>query len=179
MASNKSEFLDLFFNQIESQVQFGDSKAQLLVAGDAILLALSADLIKFLSGCHGDDFSISCIQFSPSLALAITAAAFLAISLVCALLAARPAPIHDAKIDDDAPLQLLLFSHIARMEREVFAKEYLGAPSERLIQEALMQIHGKARYAKRKFHLLKKAIDNTLVSLGFMVASLAVGIISR
>jgi len=35
MEDMKPELLDTFFQQIESQVQFGDSKASLLVAGNS------------------------------------------------------------------------------------------------------------------------------------------------
>ena len=37
MGDTKSDWIASFFDQIESQVQFGDTKASLLVAGDSIL----------------------------------------------------------------------------------------------------------------------------------------------
>ena len=46
MGDDKTEFLLGLLEQIESQVQFGDNKASLLVAGDAILLAACGGLIK-------------------------------------------------------------------------------------------------------------------------------------
>lgn len=174
MTNTKPEFLDSFFEQIESQVQFGDSKASLLVAGDAILLAVSGGLIKMVSGCHGGDFAVSCIVPSMTLSLATTAAALLTLSLACALLAARPAKIHD-----QPPPELFLLSYIARVDRDAFAKTYMDASPDDLIQAALRSIHGKAVYATRKFRLLKTAIDATLLSLGFMVATLVVAIGGR
>jgi hypothetical protein len=174
MANTKPEFLDTVFEQVESQVQFGDSKASLLVAGDAILLAVSGGLIKMVSGCHGDNFAVNCLVPSVSLGLATTAAALLTLSLVWALLAARPAKIHD-----QPPPELFLFSNIARMGRDAFAKKYIDASLDDLVQEALSSIYGKAVYAARKFRLLKRAIDATLLGLGFMVATLLVAIGSR
>jgi hypothetical protein len=169
MANTKPEFLDMFFEQIESQVQFGDSKASLLVAGDAILLAVSGGLIKMVSGCHGDDFTVSCLVPSVNLGLATTAAALLTLSLVCALLAARPAKIHDQPLPE-----LFLFSNIERMGRDAFTKKYIDASPDDLVREALNTIHGKAKYATKKFRLLKWAIDATLLGLGFMVATVVV-----
>jgi hypothetical protein len=174
MANTKPEFIDTVFGQIESQVQFGDSKASLLVAGDAILLAVSGGLIKMVSGCPGKDFTVSCLVPSVSLGLATTAAVLLTLSLVCALLAARPAKIHD-----QPPPELFLLSNIARMDRAAFAEKYIDTSPDDLVQEALSSIYGKAVYATRKFRLLKRAIDATLLSLGFMVATLLVAIGSR
>jgi Family of unknown function (DUF5706) len=173
MANAKPEFLDSLFEQIESQVQFGDSKASLLVAGDAILLAVSGGLIKMVSGCQGDDFTVSCMVPSASLGLATFAAVLLSFSLVCSLLAARPARIHDQPLPE-----LFLVSHIARIDVETFAKQYTAASSDDLVQEALKAIHGKARYADKKFRLLKHAVDSTLMSIVFTIATvvLAVGL---
>jgi len=171
MENTKPEFLDSLFEQIESQVQFGDSKASLLVAGDAILLAVIGGLVKMVSGCQGDDFTVSCMVPSVSLGLAVGAAVLLTFSLTCALLAARPARVHDQPRPE-----LFLLSHIARMDPRAFAKQYTDASPDDLIQAALKTIHGKAGYATRKFRLLKHAIDAALLSLGFMVATLVVAI---
>ena len=174
MANTKPELLDTVFEQVESQVQFGDSKASLLVAGDAVLLAVSGGLIKMVSGCQGDNFAVSCLVPSVSLGLATTAAALLTLGLVCALLAARPARIHD-----QPSTELFLLSNIARMGRDAFAKKYVDASPDDVIQEAMSSIYGKAVYATRKFRLLKRAIDATLLGLGFMVAALVVAIGTR
>lgn len=169
MGNTKPELLDTFFQQIESQVQFGDTKASLLVTGDAILLAVSGGLIKMVSGCRGDDFTVSCVVPSIALALATIAAVLLTLSITCALLAARPARIHD-----DPPSELFLLSHIARMNPQAFAKQFTEASPDDLIQTALTAIHSKAGYATRKFRLLKHAVDATLASLGFMAAAVVV-----
>ena len=167
MGNTNLEFLQIFFDQIESQVQFGDSKAALLVAGDAILLAVSGDLVKMVSGCQGNNLSMTCMVSSVSLGLATVAAALLAISLIYALLAARPSRVHD----EPQPI-FFLFSYVARMDPKVFADLYTAASPDDLIQAALNAIHGKAVYASRKFQLLKRAIDATLLGVGFMVAAL-------
>jgi hypothetical protein len=111
---------------------------------------------------------------SVSLGLATTAAGLLTFSLACALLAARPARIHD-----QPPPELFLLSHIAQMDPQVFAKQYTDASPDDLIQAAMKTIHSKATYATQKFRLLKRAVDTTLLSLGFMVATLVVAIVCR
>lgn len=172
MGNTKPEFLTSFFEQIESQVQFGDTKASLLVAGDAILLAVSGGLIKLVSGCKGNDLALSCMVPSVSLGLAVVTAALLVVALACALLAARPARIHGAPTR-----QLFLFSYIARMEPQEFFEQYTDASEEELIYHALIGIHGKACLAAHKFRLLKYAVNVTLLSLGLMVATPAVALL--
>ena len=174
MATTTPEFLDSFFQQIESQVQFGDSKASLLVAGDAVLLAINGGLIGMASGCPGGEFSVSCVKLSLGVGLATLSAVCLALALVFALLAARPSTVHR-----NPPAELLLLSHVARLDREAFVEAYTGASSDELIRAALYSIHGKARYAARKFRLLRKAVDLTLLSIGLMFATVLVAVIVR
>ena len=57
MSDDKAAFLRDVFNQVESQVQFGDSMASLLVAGDAILLGVSGGLIGRFPGLQEKRFS--------------------------------------------------------------------------------------------------------------------------
>ena len=166
MENIKAEFLRSLFEQIESQVQFGDGKASLLIAGDAILLAICGGLIKMVSGCKGTDFTVDCMVPSITLGLAVIAAALLVLSLTCALLAAHPAGV----IDRPRP-EFFLLSHIAKMGRSKFAMTFRDLSSDDLVEEALTTIYGKADYATKKFDWLKHAIRATLLSLGFMVAA--------
>lgn len=174
MEESKAEFLRCWFEQIESQVQFGDSKASLLVAGDAILLAISGGLIKMVSGCQGADFAVSCMVPSITLGLAAIAAALLVSSLAFALLAARPAKVHDRPRDE-----LFLLSHIAEMKRHDLLREYQDLSLDKLVEEALIAIHNKAEYATQKFRWLKRAIQSALLSLVFMVATPLVAVVVR
>ena len=174
MEERKTEFLRSHFEQIESQVQFGDHKASLLVAGDAILLATCGGLIRMVSGCPKDDFTVSCMAPSASLGLATSAAFFLLLSLFCALMAARPNKVHRRP-----PTDLFLLSHVARMQRQTFIKNYEDASYSDLVKEALATIHGKAVYADKKFRWLRWAVRATLLSLGFLVLTLLVAIASH
>jgi len=174
MDERKTEFLRTHFEQIESQVQFGDHKASLLVAGDAILLAICGRLISMVSGCPKDDFTVSCMVPSPSLGFATIAAAFLIWSLSCALLAARPSRVHLKP-----PPEFFLLSHIARMERQEFIEAYKDVSDSDLFEAALVAIHKKADFATQKFRLLRQAVHATLLSLGFIVLTLLAAVASH
>lgn len=172
MENKKPELLDTYFQQIESQVQFGDTKASLLVAGDAILLATSGGLINIVSGCPGDEFAVSCMVPTVALGLATSAAVLLTLSIALSLLAARPAGIHD-----EPRSELFLLSYVAKLSPDSFAQRFAEAPSNDMLQQALKTIHGKARLAARKFRLLKHAVDLALASLAFMAAAVVAAVV--
>ena len=167
MTHKHFDYLGSHFQQIESQVQFGDSKASLLVAGNAILLAVSGSLVKMLSGCLGNEFTISCMEMSWSLSLSISSGVMLMISVVLSLLAARPAKIHG-----NPNPELFLLSYIATLDRDEFVKDYIDTTPDELTKDALKCIYGKSVFAAKKFRLLKWAIDTTILSLVFIVISL-------
>src|SRR5687767_5238119 len=96
---------------------------------------------------------------SVPLGLAAIAAVLLVVSLTCALLAARPARIHD-----QPPPEFFLLSHIARTDRHAFVKAYKDASFDDLVDAALESIHGKAKYATAKFRWLRRAVNATLLS---------------
>jgi|SRR5215204_1078792 Family of unknown function (DUF5706) len=171
MEERKTEFLRSHFELVESQVQFGDHKASLLVAGDAILLVTCGGLIRTLSGCQGDKLMMSCITPSASLTLALIAAALVISSLFLSLLAALPNKVHG-----NPPPELFLLSHVAHTPRHTFIKEYRAASYDDIVEQALVAIHGKARYADKKFRLLRWAIRATLLGLGFIVLTLLITI---
>jgi hypothetical protein len=173
MEDRKIEFLRSHFELVESQVQFGDHKASLLVAGDAILLATCGGLIRMVSGCPRDVFAMSCMVPSVSLGLATIAATLLICSLFCALWATHPSGF-GAK---PPPMSMYFFPrHIADMEQEAFIKAFEDASYSDLVKEALKSIHGKAGLASKKFRLLGWAVRATLLSLGFIVLTLLVAV---
>lgn len=174
MSGDKAALAHQFFGLMESQVQFGDNKASLLVAGDAILLAITGELIKTVSGCGTTEFTVDCAVVSVPLVSATVAALGLITSLTCALWAARPAAIHGSP-----PRQFFLFSYLARIKHEDFVEWYRTISDEELLTEALRTIHSKAAYATRKFRWLKSAIHATLFSLVFVVATVLAAAASR
>ena len=157
------DFVTLLFEQVESQVQFGDGKASLLIAGDAILLAISGSTAQFVSGCSDEPFALACTKLSFALACAIGASASLILSLTCALWAARPSSVHGAPRPE-----FLLISYIAKLPRSAFIDAYSKASTENVSAWALEAVHSKAQFATRKFRWLKRAVDSALVGLALL-----------
>jgi hypothetical protein len=173
MEERKIEFLRSHFDMVESQVQFGDQKASLLIAGDAILLAICGRIIGIVSGCPKETLRVSCMVPSLSLSLATIAAALLICSMFFALRAALPSLIYVRK----PPHQHFLLPYIASRELEAFAKDFEAASDSDLVKEALIAIHGKARFATRKFRFLIFAVVATFLSLTFIGVSLLVAVV--
>ena len=156
-----------YSDQLESQVQFGDTKASLLIAGDAILLGIGGGLINLVLHETGQRLALN--QASSVLVIgAFATSALLVLALALALWAARPARIHDERKEAN----LFLFSHIARLTPEAFAAGYNASSVAALIEQTLANIHGKACYAAAKFRRLKWAINATLLSLAVLSLTL-------
>jgi hypothetical protein len=170
--SSKLAFLMAYADQIEGQVQFGDTKASLLIAGDAILLGISGGLINLIWPATDNRFASS--HASTLLIIgAIATSTLLVLALALALWTARPAPVHDKPVAN-----FFLLSYIARLTPEAFIASYNSSSVGALSEEALLTIHGKARYAATKFRCLKWAIYATLLSLGIFAVTLLLALIS-
>jgi hypothetical protein len=166
----KGDLMRDYFAQIESQVQFGDHKASLLLAANSILLAVSGALIKAVATCTLHDIRRDWVTVD--LILAVAAAFLLVISLACALWAARPSGRHWAP-----HREFFLLSYVAGMQRSDFVDWYRELSSDELETEALKTIHGKAAFALKKFLWLRRAVHATLISLLCMVVALMVAVI--
>lgn len=171
----KIEFLRSHFDMVESQVQFGDQKASLLIAGDAILLAICGQIIGIVSGCPKDALRVSCMVPSFYLNLAMIGTFLLICSMFFALLAALPSLVFVRKAKE--PYRHFLLPHIAREKKsDAFIKEFERATAAVLVEEALIAIHGKAHFATRKFRLLICAVWATILSLVFIAGTLLVAV---
>jgi hypothetical protein len=171
----KIEFLRSHFDMVESQVQFGDQKASLLIAGDAILLAICGHIIGIVSACPKDALRVSCMVPSSSFSLAMIAIVLLIFSMFCALLASLPSLVFVRKAKE--PYRHFLLPHIAREKKpDAFIMEFERASDAVLVKEALIAIHGKARFATRKFRLLIYAVAATILSLVFLAVTLLVAV---
>jgi len=171
--STKEEFMKLLWDQAEEQIQFGDQKASLLIAGDAILLTMvgtEAMSTNFTKALVPGGFSFNTVA---PLLLSIGFTVCLVISLAYALLAARPATIHN-----NPPQELFLVSHIARMDRREFIKTVDATSPDDLGRYALETTHGKYSFAAAKFRLLKRSVNATLVSLLFVGASVLIRVVA-
>ena len=147
------------FNHIEGQVEFGDTKAALLVAADAILIGAYLSVV----GEFGLTQRISRI----SVAIIILASLIIMIAYSLSLWTIIPNPKH-GKINS-----LLLYSYIATFDNpEDFVREFLDVEEDELRNEILRDVYGKSKWAHRKFTLLRWAVLLTGTSVVLVIIAL-------
>lgn len=169
---DKTDFLREYFIQVESQVQFADTRAALLFAGNALLLGINGELLKMFAGCPAGELVFKNVHLSSPFICATIAAFLLIISLAFALWAALPSKIHGKP-----PKQFYLLSHVARITEQEFIEIYDKMSIDKLQQEMLIAIHGKACFATIRFGRLKKAIKATLFGLALQVCAIGIAVL--
>jgi len=151
------------FDHSESTVAFGDTKAALLLTADSILLTGL--------GWAVDKFATTTAALWTSAA----AASLLVVGMVTVLLAISPNPKHFFGSVDEGGGHLT-FSPIARNYE--FADQYVDALrqlDDRAIEaELFIAIHGKARWAQKKFWRLLLSVWLTIGAI--VLATGAAGI---
>jgi hypothetical protein len=158
-------------NLVEDQVRFGDTKASLLIAGDALLLTICGAMIKTGLDCRLNG-QLRCPSAAGEVVVPAIAAAFLLASVAIALLAVMPNVVHK-----DPPKELFLFSWIGKEEKaQPFLDAWENATDGDMNRDLLRGIYGKSRYGRRKFRNLRWAIQATLASVGFIAIALALQI---
>ena len=173
MSDREFDGISDHFQLIESQVQFGDSKASLLVAGNAILLAICGSFIKLLSGCNSSNFSFDCLEPTASLLLVSISGFCILASVTFALFAALPGKIHL-----QPPEQLYLLSYIATLKSDEFISKYMSTSHDEFYIQALKAIHGKSVFATRKFKLLRFSIYSTLWGIALLALAFLIEVSS-
>jgi hypothetical protein len=169
----KKQFLHDYFNQVETQVHFADTRAALLVAGNSVLLAINMVLLHAFAGGTTGRFSLANVEPVAGFVLALGGALFLMISLVYAFCSALPSKIHG-----NPPAQFFLLSHVARLTESKFIQTYEEMSNSQMEREALCAIHGKAVFAAKRFGRIRNAIKATLISLVLQVAAvIAAGLV--
>jgi hypothetical protein len=155
------EWLRWLMDHIEGQVAFGDTKASLLLAADAILLAALGSLI---TADHPGFASLSGVT-KVLLGLSFLA---LIIALILGLHTILPNWANLRAPRDSRTESLYVdFSRIARQRPESFMSAVRQANKIELDDDIAIVINGKARWAKRKFILLYFAVIATQLAVAF------------
>lgn len=137
----------LLFDHVEGQIARADTKAELLLAANAILLAITLTMLKGAATTLSSNASAQ----SPDI-IALFGAAFglgsfaaLLLAFFTALLIVRPR----LKAPDNA--RLMFFGHIATLSEGGFADEFSVQTSAQAQRAVLDEVHAKAIIAKAKY----------------------------
>ena len=169
MPNHNTDIRVALLEHIEAQVIFGDTKAALIVAADAILIT------GYIAGIK--EFGLAGVFSRPTVTLLIAALIILVAGFILSLIAVMPSSGHwrkSARMDSNS---LLLFSRIARYST---AKEYAEAfgrlDEESLNNEILSQVYGKAGWALYKYKVIWWSVLLTIVSVSLAAISILVDI---
>lgn len=151
------DWLRWAMNHIEGQVNFGDTKAGLLLTADSILLA------GLLAVGTSEKVEFDALRTGTVALLGMSFAALVA-ALLLALLTILPSR-RNLWRPDVSHRGLTNFSAIASLDADAFVERLSKESFASLEQDAAWSVHGKATWATRKFKRLYVAIALTQVTV--------------
>ena len=170
MAEHKHDISAALLEHVEAQVVFGDTKAALIIAADAILIT------GYVAGIK--EFGLAGILSYSTVVLLIVSLIILVGGLVAALIAVMPYRGHwrpSAGISS-----VLLFSQIARYKSpQEYAADFCGMDDESLCNEILFQIYGKSRWALYKYKVIWWSVLFTIISVSLATIAILIDMLSK
>jgi hypothetical protein len=166
-------------NQVEGQVEFGDTKAGQLLATTSLLLAALLILAKDVRA------EVSRLTLS----LGVVASLFLAGSLALVLISIAPAQVlfarpkrnriarvwslvlRQPRSGGHSEQSVVHFASIAADDVDAFVARASNAPTMDIEYDILRAIHGKSQWARHKFRWLDRAVKLLLLSLVCLLAA--------
>lgn len=168
MSDYKREIKRALLEHIEAQVVFGDTKAGLIVAADAILIT------GYVAGIK--EFGLAGMLGRSTVVLLILSLMILVAGLILALIAVMPNLMHWRS----PPNSMLLFSRIARYKNaDAYAADFNALNEEALSDALLAEIHGKSRWALFKYKLITCSVLLTIVSVSLATIAILIDILGR
>lgn len=147
----------LLFEHIEGQINLADTKAQLILAADALLALAFAPLIKGAAIRLFANATPILDRFVALFAIGMF------ITLVCsfffALLVVRPS------LRNREPTSLMYFGQIAQASEKDFIETFQTQSLDKLKEAVLTEVHAKARIAKRKFKRIRYSVNFLIAAL--------------
>jgi hypothetical protein len=156
-----SRMIHMLYLDVEQQITRADTKSQLILSTDAILLAILASSTLVPQGSAR-------VDAHPALVTAIVALNLLALALVLtsvimAMLAAFPRFGKEAQASERAsffhPVQ------IATRPSHEYVGEFLDLSLQDVKRDVMAQIHAKARIAQRKYRNVQRAMTFTVLAI--------------
>jgi hypothetical protein len=153
-----TELAKLLFEHIEGQINRSDTKAQLIMAADAILAAIIISSEKGMTASLLDANSPIMNRLAAVLFISMFFA--LLLSIYYALLVTKP------KLRLPKQRQTLFyFGHIAQCDEDEFIGKFLSLPSDEIIVSILTQVYAKAQVATDKFTEIRRSLNFLITSL--------------
>jgi hypothetical protein len=172
MSDPQTDLRVALLQHIESQVVFGDTKASLIVAADALLIA------GYIAGIK--EFGLSGVLSRTTVMLLIASLVILVAGLILALIAVLPYRGHWRKSSSEHMDSVLLFSRIARYRSSTeYAEAFSQLDEASLNNQILFQVYGKSCWALYKYGVIFCSVWLTIISVSMATISILIDLVVR
>ena len=147
----------MLYQQMDSQITLADSKAQLIITANAIIIAsITLD--------QGAIRRILAAGTSPAdrvgLGLSIAMIVCIMLSVFYALATTRPNLAPPTQV-----LNLFFWGHIAQIPEAEYREKFMGMSIDEVKLSVITQIHASSRVVARKFRHVQHSLDFLFISL--------------
>lgn len=147
----------MLYQQMDSQIILADSKAQLIITANAILIAsISIDQ----GALRGIIAAGTTLPDRVGMFLSVAMILSIILSVFFALSTTRPNTAPPAQM-----LNLFFWGHIAQMPEEDYRERFMNMSITEVKLYVITQIHARSRVVARKFRFVQRSLDFLFVSL--------------
>ncbi len=169
VADNRIDFtrlLYLLYMDLEQQIARADTKAQIILSANALLIAAVANL-----GFGLEEVSLDSITAGGALAMAamvLTLAAAI-VSVYSALRVAFPRLVSSGRRapDQDEDISLFYSGHIAQLTDDAYVSRFLDLTLQDVKEQVMRGIHAKAGIVQRKFVDVQRSMIGIMAAVVF------------
>lgn len=154
-----SRLLYLLYIDIEQQITRADTKSQLILSIDTVLLAVISSTILGLPTGADSDTAL------PTSLLVLTDLFILAMLLVSIIYAMQAILPRFSRTQPPGQKSFYFVEHIVSQPASVYADEFLQMPLELVKRDIMIQIHAKAGVVQLKFRKVQRSMLFALVGI--------------
>ena len=147
----------MLYQQMDSQIILADSKAQLIITANAIIIAsitLDQGALRRIVDAG------TALPDRIGLALSVLMIGSIILSVFFALATTRPNLAPPAQV-----VNLFFWGHAAQMPEPDYREQFMNMTIEEVKQSVLTQIHARSGVVARKFRFVQRSLDFLFVSL--------------
>lgn len=160
----------MLFQQMDTQIMLADSKAQLIITANAIIIAS----LSFDTGTIRRIVAAG-TTLPDRLGLVVSVAMIVCIilSVFYALMTTRPNLIPPTQMGN-----LFFWGHIAQMSEADYRSRFMNMTIDEVKLSVITQIHARSKVVGRKFRTVQRSLDFLFISLLLYVLSYVIAGIS-
>lgn len=147
----------MLYQQMDSQIMLADSKAQLIITANAIIIAsftLDQGAIRRILAAG------TSLTDRIGLGLSVAMIVCIILSVFYALATTRPNLAPPAQV-----LNLFFWGHIAQVPEAEYREKFMNMSIDEVKLSVITQIHARSRVVARKFRRVQRSLDFLFISL--------------